>query len=508
MSDVRFIDTTVRDGNQSLWALNMRTDAMLDAAEYIDRAGFEAAEFFVTVQFKKMVRELKENPWDWLRLGSKRFEKTPLRLHGGLKSIEKIPVCVFELMIQRIMDYGITVTRTSNSWNDYDEFEIEKQALKKLGMDTVVNLIYSVSPRHTDEYYARKAREAAAIKPIRICFKDVGGLLTLERTRTLIPIVLENIGDTPVEFHAHCNNGLAPLCYLEAVELGMTTLHTAIPPLANGSGQPSIFNVARNLRAMGHNPLIDEEVLRPASEHLGYIARRDDLPTGKVREYDESQYTHQVPGGMISNFRHQLKLIRMEDKLDAILEECVQVRKEFGYPIMVTPLSQFVGTQAAINVISGTRYKEVTDQAIQYALGYWGREGAEYMDPDIKDKILSRPRAKQWRNWELPTPTIGEVRRQLGASHLSDEDFLLWVFAGEEAAKALARNGAPRRYLSARAPLVRLIAELTRQDKANQIHVRKPDFSLTLGRRSEVGDPRSEIGGPRSEVEHDRGPRR
>ena len=483
MSDIRFIDTTVRDGNQSLWALNMRTDAMLQAADYIDQAGFEAVEFFVTVQFKKLVRELKEDAWDWFRLGTPRFKKTPLRLHGGLKIIEKIPMCVFELMIQRIMDYGITVTRTSNSWNNYDDFEVEKQALKKLGMDTVVNLIYSVSPRHTDEYYAQKAREAAALKPIRICFKDVGGLLTLERARTLIPIVLENIGDTSVEFHAHCNNGLAPLCYLEAVKLGMTTLHTAIPPLANGSGQPSVFNLVRNLRAMGHNPLIDEEVLRPVTGQLNYIAKRDGLPVGRVMEYDESQYTHQVPGGMISNFRHQLALIHREHQLDAILKECVQVRKEFGYPIMVTPLSQFVGTQAAINVIAGERYKEVTDQAIQYALGHWGREGADYMDPAVKDKILGRPRAKEWARWDPPTPSIQEVRRQLGATHLSDEDFLLWVFAGEDAVKELPRYGAPKQYLSAADPLVRLVAGLTKQDKANHIYIRKPDFSLTLGRR-------------------------
>ena len=482
MSDVRFVDTTVRDGNQSLWALNMRTDAMLAVAEHIDEAGFESAEFFVTVMFKKLVREQKEDAWDWFRLGTKRFRKTPLRLHGGLKLIEKIPVCVFELMIRRVMDYGITLTRTSNSWNDYDEFDREKRALEQLGMDTVVNLIYSVSPRHTDDYYARKAREAAAIDPVRICFKDVGGLLTLERARTLIPLVLDNIGDTPVEFHAHCNNGLAPLCYLEAVDMGLTTLHTSIPPLANGSAQPSIFNVARNLRAMGHNPLIDEEALRPVTEKLNDIARRERLPVGRVMEYDESQYAHQVPGGMISNFRHQLALIDMRDKLDAILEECVRVRKEFGYPIMVTPLSQFVGTQAAINVIVGERYREVTDQAIQYALGYWGREGAEYMDPEVKDRILGRPRAREWERWELPSPSIQEVRRQLGAVHLSDEEFLLWVFAGEDAVKALPDGGAPKERLGAGTPLVRLVAELARQEKANHVYVRKPGLSLTLGR--------------------------
>ena len=164
---------------------------------------------------------------------------------------------------------------------------------------------------------------------------------------------------------------------------------------------------------------------------------------GKPVEYDQSLYTHQVPGGMISNFRHQLHLVHMEDRLDAILQECVRVRKEFGYPIMVTPLSQFVGTQAALNVIAGERYKEVTDQTIQYALGYWGREGTLYMDPDVKDRILARPRAKDWMRWEPPAPSIKEVRRQLGATHVSDEEFLLWVFAGEEAVKALSTNGAP-----------------------------------------------------------------
>ena len=483
MSDIHFIDTTLRDGNQSLWALNMKTAAMVEAAEQMDQAGFESMEFFVTNMFKKYVREHKEDPWEWLREGTKRLRKTELRLHGGLKGgLEKKPASILKLIIEKVVDSGITLTRTSNSWNDYEVFGEEVKGLRELGMETVVNLIYSVSPRHTDEYYAQKAREAAAIKPYRICFKDVGGLLTPERTRALVPLVLKNIGDTPVEFHAHCNNGLAPLNYLEAIELGMTTIHTSVPPLANASAQPSIFNMVRNIRAMGHTPLVDEEVLRPVEQHFTYVAKRDGLPIGKPVEYNHGQYLHQVPGGMISNFVHQLKLVGMEDKLPAALEEAARVRAEWGYPIMVTPLSQFVGTQAAINVICGERYKEVTDQAIQYALGYWGKEGAEYMDPEVKDKILGRPRAKEWEHWELPTPSIQEVRRQIGATHLSDEEFLLWVFAGEEAVKALPDGGRPKEYLSASTPLVRLVGELTRQDKANHIYIRKPDFSLTLGR--------------------------
>jgi len=314
----------------------------------------------------------------------------------------------------------------------------------------------------------------------------VGGLLTPERARTLIPVVLKNAGDVPVEFHAHCNSGLAPLCYLEAVKLGITTLHTAVPPLANGSAQPSIFNVARNLRALGYAPLVDEEALKPVEARLTFIARREGLPIGRPLEYDHSQYLHQVPGGMISNLRHQLKLVGMENKLEATLEEAGRVRAEFGYPIMVTPLSQFVGSQAGINVILGERYKEVTDQTIQYALGIWGKEGATLMDPNVKDKILSRPRAKEWEGWSPPEPSIQEVRQKLGGPGVSDEELVLRVFAGEDSVKAMFAAGPRKEYLSAGQPLVRLIEELSKQKEFHQICVRKPGFSITLERKNSL----------------------
>src|SRR5262249_2839830 len=160
------------------------------------------------------------------------------------------------------------------------------------------NLIYSVSPRHTDEYYARKAAEAAAIKPWRICFKDVGGLLTPERARTLIPVVLKSAGEIPVEFHAHCNSGQAPLNYLEGVTLDMTILQPAVPPRATASAHPPILNVANNLKARGYSPAVDLKPLEPVQKHFTHVARRDGLPIGKPVEYDQSQYLHQVPGGM------------------------------------------------------------------------------------------------------------------------------------------------------------------------------------------------------------------
>ena len=487
MREIHFIDTTLRDGQQSLWALGLKTGAMLPIAAQMDRVGFESMEFFVSIMIKKYVREHKENPWIWLREGTKRFHHTRLRNHGGMHgsgAFEKLPHSVMRLLIERIVSYGITLTRTSNCWNDFQEMKEELHQLRQVGMETIVNLIYSVSPRHSDAYYAERTRQAASIRPYRICFKDVGGLLTPERARTLIPIILQNAGDVPVEYHAHCNNGLAPLCYLEAVQLGITSLHTAIPPLANGSSQPSILNVAKNLRALGYTPMVNEAEVKPVEDHFTAVARRDGLTIGKPFAYEESQYMHQVPGGVISNLRHQLRLVGKEAKLQETLDEAARVRADFGYPIMVTPLSQFVVSQAAINVIVGERYKEVTDQVIQYALGLWGKEAPPLMDPDVKDKILSRSRAKEWQDWQPPEPSLEEVRRKFGAPSLSDEDLLLRVYAGADAVKALNAAGAPREQLNGAQPLIRLIEELSKNKDCNQVFISRPGFSLSLGKRT------------------------
>src|SRR4030095_14816393 len=200
-----------------------------------------------------------------------------------------MPPCRYETLAERVVSYGITLTRTSNCWNDFNELRDEVRDLRAIGMETIVNLIYTVSPRHTDEYYATKTREAAAINPFRICFKDVGGLLTPDRARTLIPAILQNAGNVPVEYHAHCNNGLATLCYIEAVKHGITSLHTAVPPLANASSQPSMINVARNLRALGYIPLVNEDEIKPVEEHFTAIARRDGFAIGKPFAYDLAQ---------------------------------------------------------------------------------------------------------------------------------------------------------------------------------------------------------------------------
>ena len=483
MSEIRFVDTTLRDGHLSLWALRMRIGHMLGAAQQMDRCGFESMEFFGFASIIKQVRELKENPWDWVRLGVKQFSRTRLRYHGGIGSgFEPIPPCIRRLLLECVIAHGITLTRSSNPWNDYNVLAKELDFLGSRGMEVVGNIIYSVSPKHTNEYYERKTRELAALRPYRICFKDVGGLLTPDRTREMLQLVMANVGDIPLEFHAHCNNSLAPFNYVEALKLGVKTLHTAIPPLANGSSQPSIFNVAANAEALGFTPMVDLEAVRPVEEHFTRVARQENFPFGAPREYDYAQYQHQVPGGMISNLRFQLESVGMGNRLEETLEEAGRVREEYGYPIMVTPLAQFVGTQAAVNVMAGERYKEVTDQSIQYALGYWGEEGARLMDPEVKDKILSRPRAREWESWTWPEPSLDEVRRKFGPG-VSDEELVIRVVAGPDSVKEMLAAGAPREFLDARRPVSVLLKQLAGARELRQVHIRRDDLSLRLEQR-------------------------
>ena len=484
MSEIRFVDTTVRDGHLSLWALRMRIGHMLGAARQMDRCGFESMEFFGFASIIKQVRELKENPWDWVRLGVREFSRTRLRYHGGIGSgFEPIPPCIRRLLLECVIAHGITLTRSSNPWNDYGVLARELDFLGRKGMDVVGNIIYSVSPKHTNEYYERKTRELAALRPYRICFKDVGGLLTPDRTREMLKLVMANIGDIPLEFHAHCNNSLAPFNYVEALKLGIKTLHTAIPPLANGSSQPSIFNVAANAEALGFTPMVDLEAVKPVAEHFTRVAKQENFPIGAPREYDYAQYLHQVPGGMISNLRYQLTAVGMGDRLEETLEEAGRVREEYGYPIMVTPLAQFVGTQAAVNVMAGERYKEVTDQSIQYALGYWGEEGARLMDTEVKDRILSRPRAREWESWTWPEPSLDEVRRKFGGTGVSDEELVIRVVAGPDSVREMLAAGAPRQFLDATRPVSVLLKQLSSARELRQVHIQRPDLSLTLGQR-------------------------
>jgi oxaloacetate decarboxylase alpha subunit len=485
MSEIRFVDTTLRDGHQSLWAEQMRTGMILPIASRMNEAGFEAVEILSPSFFKKCVRELREDPLERVRLVSKYFTKTPLRAIRSrqITGLHLTPLAIANLWLERLAVNGVKQMRSSDPSNTPSHWREMVQSEKKAGLETVINVIYSISPKHTDDYFGERAKAAAELDVKRICLKDPGGLLTPERTRALVPIMLKHAGKIPVELHTHCNTGLGPLCCLEAVKLGIKSIHTAIPPLANGSSNPSAFNVAQNARAMGYSTVLDEELIRTVSEHFTFIAKKEGLPIGKPWEYDRYHPIHQVPGGMISNFRHQLSKAGMANRLDEVLEETGRVRAEFGYPIMVTPYSQFVGVQAAMNVIVGERYREVTDEVIQYALGLWGEEESSSIDPNVREMILSRPRARELSKWEPPQTTLKELRETLGGPGIGDDELLLRYFAGNKEVEVMRKAGSPRPYLSVKNPLLTLIDELSKKKELSHVYIRKERLSIRLKKK-------------------------
>jgi len=377
---------------------------------------------------------------------------------------------------------GIDELRTSDPSNTPAYWRQAVDAAKRAGLKTILNIIYSISPKHTDEYFVTRAREAAKLDVARICFKDPGGLLTPEATRRLVPLILQEAQTKPVEFHTHCTTGLGPLCCLEAIQLGITSINTAIPPLADGSSNPSIFNVAMNARSLGYRTQIDEEVLKPVRDHFAAIAKRENLPVGKPLEYDALHPLHQVPGGMISNFRFQLGNLGKLDQLSEVLDEVSRVRAEFGYPIMVTPYSQFFGVQAAINVMVGERYKEVTDEVLLYALGFWGEEEAQSIEANLKDRLLSNPRARELGNLKPPEMSLSEFREKFDGAGISDDERLLHYFAGTDAVTTMRAAGAPDDYTSSSTPLLMLIEQLAKRKNAARVYIARNGFRLRMER--------------------------
>src|SRR6478672_8679131 len=479
---ISFVDTTLRDGHLSLWASNMRTDMMLPVAGCLDAAGFEAIEVMSSAFYKKCVRDLKDDPWERVRLLKQRIRRTPLRSirSRSMLAFQMTPPAIADLWLERLAANGIDELRTSDPSNTPLYWKQAVDAAKRAGLKTILNIIYSISPKHTDEYFAQRTREAAKLDVARICFKDPGGLLTPESTRRLVPLILQETKEIPVEFHTHCTTGLGSLCCLEAIKLGISSVNTAIPPLAAGSSNPSIFNVAMNARALGFTTRIDEEVLRPVRDHFIKVAEREHLPLGKPVHYDAFHPMHQVPGGMISNFRFQLRSLGKLDKLAEVLEEVTRVRAEFGYPIMVTPYSQFFGVQAAINVMVGQRYKEVADEALLYALALWGDDEAESIEPNLRDKLLNRPRAKELSKLKAPEMTLKQFREKFGGAGVSDDDAILRYFAGAEYVAAMKAAGSPREYASGKSPLLMLIEQATQQKHSRQIYVRHGNLTVRL----------------------------
>jgi pyruvate/oxaloacetate carboxyltransferase len=433
MHRIEFVDQTIRDAQQSLWGLMMRTDHIIPIAGTMNKVGYRAIATVGSQAFTVQVRNHNEDPWERIRVLSRLMPDACLRGSYQTASLSSFdlstPRNIISLWIKRSVANGIKSFWICDYQENVERFRHFARIAKAEGAEIVTALMYTSSPVHTKEHWAEKVQKIVATKECvdRIMIEDASGILTPERTRELIGIVQRNCAGIPIEFHAHCNSGLAPLCYLEAIQAGVTTLHTAISPLANGASLPATETIVKNARRLGFETNLNEDALAAVSAHFKTIAQQEGFPLGAPREYDLFHLEHQVPGGMISNWVRQLRELKMENRLDEILNEVIQVRREFGYPVMATPYSQIVGVQAFENIISGERYKQITDETIKYALEYYGSPVTP-LDPDVMDKIMSSPRVKELRDWKPEgfLKSVEELRQEIGPN-LSDDDLLLKI---------------------------------------------------------------------------------
>ncbi|MBN1106044.1 MAG: pyruvate carboxylase subunit B [Deltaproteobacteria bacterium] len=430
---IYFVDQTLRDAQQSLWGFTMRTDQMVPIAETMDKVGYLSIATVGSQAFTVQVRNLNEDPWERIRTLAKLITRTPLRGSyqiGSLSSFDlSTPRDIITLWIKRSVANGI-----KSFWICDYQYEMEKfiyfaRIAKAEGAEIVPAVMYTSSPAHTQEVWAQKTRLLMQAKEWidRIMIEDASGVITPDQTRELVTTIRENAHGFPLEFHSHCNSGLAPLCYLEAIKSGATTVHTAVAPLANGTSLPATETVLKNAKRLGYSSDIDEDALAAVSAHFRKIAETEGMPIGVPMEYDLFHFEHQVPGGMMTNLTRQLREVGMENRLEEILEEVILVRKEFGYPVMATPYSQIVGAQAIENILSGKRYERFTDEAIKYVMGLYG-EPVIPVDQNVRDRVMNLPRAKEFIHWkpEGYERPIEEMRREIGAE-LSDDALLLKI---------------------------------------------------------------------------------
>jgi oxaloacetate decarboxylase alpha subunit len=485
MSEIKVIDTTLRDAHQCLWATRMTTAMMLPVADAMDRCGFEAIDLMSAIQFDVCVRYLKEDPWQRLRLMRERVTRTKMQSamrSKSLLSFDVQPDDVNYLWLECLAKNGIRRVRAIDALSDLDNIVGILLKVKALGMESVGSVVFCESPVHTDDFFARKTAELIARADIDVMMiKDPGGLLTPDRIRTLVPALLKVTGKVPLELHSHCMTGLAPLVYLEGVKLGVTQIQTSIAPLANGPAQPATQTVARNLRSMGYAINIDDVLIDEVGAHFRAVAEQEQLPLGVPMEYDQFHYEHQLPGGMLTNMKFQLAQAGLTHKFGAVLAETARVFTDLGWPAMVTPFSQLVGTQAVLNVMQGERYRTVPDEVKKYALGYYGKPLAP-VAPDVLDRIVSNGSPKIALTPQPLAPAVPALRKKYPG--ISDEERLLrHLYAGSQVDDMLAAGPMQTAWHFDK-PLVRLLKELAKRPRAGRVYVEKGDLKLELTARA------------------------
>ena len=432
MRKVNITETVLRDANQSLIATRLPYSKFEPILETMDKAGFYSAEVWGGATFDVCLRYLQEDPWERLRKIRAKMPNTKLQmlLRGqNILGYKHYPDDVVRKFVEYSVKNGIDIIRIFDALNDVRNLEVAIDEAVKQGAHASGTISYTTSPVHTQDTFVGMVKDLKNMGASSICIKDMSGIMGPQEAYNLVSAIKDAEPDMPVVIHTHCTTGLAFMTYMKCVEAGADVLDCAISPMSGGTSQPATETMAYALREMGFQVDLDDKVLIKMADFFKNV-RADFLKDGTLDPIsmatDTQCLNYQIPGGMLSNLISQLKMMNAIDKLDEALAETPKVRKDLGYPPLVTPTSQMVGSQAVQNVLAGERYKVVGKEIKAYCRGEYGRTPAP-IDPEIQKKILGDTPLVEGRYADTLEPVFEKTKAELGATAKSDEDVLSYI---------------------------------------------------------------------------------
>jgi oxaloacetate decarboxylase (Na+ extruding) subunit alpha len=436
---VNITETALRDGHQSLIATRLTTSEILPILEKMDKVGYHSLEVWGGATFDACLRFLNEDPWERLREIRKTVKNTKLQmlLRGqNLLGYKHYADDVVEAFIKKSVENGIDIIRVFDALNDVRNLETSIKAIKEAGAHCQCAISYTTSKVHTVEYFVNLAKTMEEMGADSICVKDMAGILTPYSAYELVK-KLKEVVKIPIQLHTHATSGIASMTYLKAVEAGVDIIDTAISPFAEGTSQPATESIVMALDEGERATKLDINLLSEIADYFKPIRekyRENGILNPKVMDVEPNTLTYQVPGGMLSNLMSQLKGQGAFDKYEEVLKEIPRVREDLGFPPLVTPLSQMVGTQAVFNILSGERYKMVPKEIKEYVKGLYGKSPAPIND-EIQKKIIDDEEVITVRPADLIQPELGKYIAEIGELAESLEDILSYVLFPQVARK-------------------------------------------------------------------------
>ena len=436
---VKIVETVLRDAHQSLIATRMTTDQMLPIVDKMDQVGYHAVECWGGATFDASLRFLKEDPWDRLRKLRAGFKHTKLQMlfrGQNILGYNHYADDVVEYFVQKSIANGIDIIRIFDCLNDIRNLQTAVKAANKENGHAQVALSYTLGDAYTLDYWKEIAKEIEDMGANSLCIKDMAGLLTPYAAEELVTALKESV-KLPIDLHTHYTSGVASMTYLKAVEAGCDMIDTAMSPFALGTSQPATEVMVETFSGTRYDTGLNKDALAEIAEYFRPL-REEALASGlmntKVLGVDINTLRYQVPGGMLSNLVSQLKQQGKEDKLDEVLKEVPEVRKDLGYPPLVTPTSQIVGTQAVLNVLMGERYKMVTKETKGICKGEYGRTPVP-IDDEFRKKIIGNEKAITCRPADLIKPELEKLKKECAEWTEQPEDVLSYALFDQVAVK-------------------------------------------------------------------------